>query len=59
MSLDIAEKLMIDLQEFDPTDCPEPTDSFRIILATIPGLKFFRNISPDQVAEFVAGQFHV
>lgn len=49
-------EFLIEANEFDPAECPEPSEKFRELLAGIKGLEFFRNATTTDVAEFIRKQ---
>ena len=49
-------EFLIEPTEFDPADCPEPTEEFKNQLSKVVGLEFLRDISTTQVAHFLREQ---
>lgn len=54
----LEEEYQIPPDEFDPADCPEPTEKFKDALGKIRGMEFFKKISTTEVAEFLREQLY-
>jgi len=54
---DAATHYVVDPSEFNPADCPPPSETFRHALAEIEGLGFFDQITVMDVAEFLPTRF--
>lgn len=52
----LYENFMIKPNDFDPADCPPPSEAFKKQLEKINGLGFFKNISTDDVAKYIRNQ---
>ena len=55
----LEERFGISPDEFDPAECPEPSEEFKTQLATIKGLEFFKRITTMDVAEFLREQLRL
>lgn len=52
----LVKKYTIDPSDFDPANCPEPSNAFINAVARIDGLEFFKDISPTEVSEYLREQ---
>lgn len=55
----LSTNFLIDLDKFDPVECPEPSERFKNALSTIKGLEFMKKISTTDVAMYVREQLRL
>lgn len=55
----LVNRFALSPDEFDPVDCPEPSEEFKKELSRITGFEFFGRINTSEVAEFLRNQLRV
>lgn len=52
----LQDQFDIPATEFDPAECPEPSQEFTTLLSQLRGLEFFKKLAPSDVALFLREQ---